>query len=185
MKSSRRLTILITLAASAAAGGCGWFQSAAKPTPAEATVTSIYDRGPRAGDAPYMPVWAVRGESLFAQRGCKACHAYGVRLTGPDLKGVTRLRSAEWMEQQILHPDVMTKEDPISMALLAEYVAQMANQGLTPDEAKDVVEYLKKLDDETEEREGASAFRTPTPPPFGTPDASAPPPAATSAPPPS
>ncbi|HEX7076834.1 MAG TPA: cytochrome c [Candidatus Eisenbacteria bacterium] len=182
MASRRRSAILVALAA-ATAGGCGWFQSPKTTAPTPEAVVSVYDRGPRAGEAPYMPVWAIRGESLFVQKGCKACHAYGARLTGPDLRGVTRRRSAEWMEQQILHPDVMTKEDPISMALFAEYVAQMANQGLTPDEAKDVIEYLKKLDDGTEEREGPQAFQTQSPPPFAVPDSSAPP--ATSSPPPS
>lgn len=183
MASRPRLTILIALTTATAMSGCGWFGPTKSPAPAEATVTSILDRGPRAGESPYMPIWAVRGESLFAQRGCKACHAYGARLTGPDLKGVTRRRSAEWMERQITHPDVMTKEDPIAIQLLAEYVAQMANVGLSPEEARAVIEYLKKLDDDTEAREGAQALQAPAPPPFQIPDA--PPAAATSPPPPS
>jgi cytochrome c551/c552 len=179
MKSGSLLPFLLALAASC---GCGWFGPGPSPAPSP-PVTSVFDQGPRAGESPYMPVWAVRGESLFVRRGCKACHAYGSRLTGPDLMGVTRRRSAEWMEQQIMHPDVMTKEDPISMLLLSEYVAQMANVGLSSDDAKDVVEYLKKLDDETEEREGAEALMHPAPPPFSAPDAAAA--AATSPPPPS
>ena len=50
------------------------------------------------------------------------------------------------MENQILHPDVMTKTDPISHELFATYALQMPKQGLTPDEAKQVIEHLKKLD---------------------------------------
>ncbi|MGE5175283.1 MAG: c-type cytochrome [Hyphomicrobiales bacterium] len=166
------LHILVALAA-ASATGCGWFGPPEPPPPIE-PVTSIYDSGPRAGDAPYMPYWAVEGESLFSQKGCKACHAYGVRLTGPDLKGVTRLRSGEWMAQQILHPDIMTVEDPISIQLKAEYIAQMANVGLTPREAMSVIEYLKKLDEDTEARDGPHAFDNPTPPPFQAPGEAAP-----------
>ena len=50
------------------------------------------------------------------------------------------------MENQILHPDVMVKTDPISHALFAQFALQMPNQGLTPDQAKQVIEYLKKRD---------------------------------------
>lgn len=160
-----RIRLLIPIALAAATAGCGWFGPPEPPPPIE-PVTSIYDNGPRAGEAPYMPVWAVEGESLFVRKGCKACHAYGIRLTGPDLKGVTRQRSARWMEQQILHPDIMTVEDPISIQLKAEYLAQMANVGLTPQEAKNVIEFLKKLDEQTEERDGPHAFDNPSPPPF-------------------
>lgn len=111
---------------------------------------SPLDVGPRAGDSPVAAALAVKGEALFKAKGCTACHAYGKRLTGPDLKGVTRRRTAQWMEAQILHPEVMIKQDPIARALFAEYNLQMANQGLVPDEAKSVIEYFKKLDDEAE-----------------------------------
>jgi hypothetical protein len=64
--------------------------------------------------------------------------------------GVTRRRTAQWMEQHILHPEIMVKQDPLSHELFGEYNLQMANQGLTPDEAKAVIEYFKKLDEESE-----------------------------------
>ena len=60
------------------------------------------------------------------------------------------------MEQQILHPDVMTKEDPIAKELLAKYMVQMSNQGLKPEEAKAVIEYLKKMDEESLETQQAA-----------------------------
>jgi len=111
---------------------------------------SPLDLGPRAGESPAAPVLAVKGESLFKTKGCTACHAYGKRLTGPDLRGVTRRRTAQWMEQQILHPEIMVKQDPLSHQLFGQYNLQMANQGLTPDEARAVIEYFKKLDEESE-----------------------------------
>ena len=37
------------------------------------------------------------------------------RLTGPDLRGVTRRRTAQWMESQILHPEKYTAgEAPVA-----------------------------------------------------------------------
>lgn len=111
---------------------------------------SPLDLGPRAGDSPVATALVEQGEKLFKTKGCTACHAYGKRLTGPDLRGVTRRRTAQWMEQQILHPDIMVKQDPLSRQLFGEYNLQMANQGLVPDEAKAVIEYFKKLDEESE-----------------------------------
>ena len=92
---------------------------------------------------------AEKGEKLFSTKGCTACHAWGRKMTGPDLKGVTMRRTAAWMENQILHPDVMTKTDPISHGLFAQFALQMPRQGLTPEEAKQVIEHLKELDKES------------------------------------
>ena len=140
--------LVLLLAAAGCAGG--------KSEMVEAAATaSKYDSGPRAAEFPVEPALAATGEKLFKAKGCTACHAYGKRLTGPDLKGVTR-RTAAWMEQQILHPDVMTKEDPIAKELLAKYMVQMSNQGLKPEEAKAVIEYLKKMDEESLETQQAA-----------------------------
>lgn len=139
-----------------AAAGCGGkSEPKGGESGAGATAVSPYDGGPRAGDFPVEPALAAQGEVLFKTKGCTACHAYGKRLTGPDLKGVTQRRTADWMEHQILHPEIMTKQDPISMKLLATYMVQMSNQGLKPAEAKAVVEYLKKLDEESSETQQA------------------------------
>jgi mono/diheme cytochrome c family protein len=109
---------------------------------------SKYDSGPRAGESAADGTLAEHGEKLFKTKGCSACHAFGKKMSGPDLQGVSMRRTALWMENQILHPEVMTKEDPISHRLLGEMALQMPNQGLTPDEARAVIEYLKHEDRE-------------------------------------
>ena len=129
----------------------------AKPGGAKASAASgsKYDAGPRVGEQPVDEALAEQGEKLFREKGCSACHAFGVRMSGPDLKGVSMRRTAEWMEHQILEPEVMVKEDPISRGLFAQYALQMTNQHLTPAEAKAVIEYLKHQDQEAgESREG-------------------------------
>jgi len=121
--------------------------------PAETTATSgpapgavsKYDDGPRAAATPVNAAMATEGKTLFTNKGCVTCHGFGKRVIGPDLKGVATRRTAQWMEQQILHPEVMTKEDPIAHALLVEYKVPMTNQKLTPEEAKKVIEYLKHM----------------------------------------
>jgi cytochrome c551/c552 len=131
------------------AGGEGGAPSTPSPTP---TATAMPDKspldvGPRAADqGPPDAAAAAQGEKLFTTKGCSACHAFGKRLTCPDLAGVTHRRTAQWMENQILHPEVMTKSDPISHGLFAQFALQMPNQHLTEAEAKAVIEYFKTRD---------------------------------------
>jgi len=139
--------------------GCGSWGSEDSSTTTFTEPRSPLDIGPRAGDSPVAVILAARGEVLFKKKGCTVCHAYGVRLTGPDLKGVTRRRTAQWMERQMLHPDIMVYEDPLTRDLFAEYNLMMANQGLQPDEAKCIVEHLKRLDEEAELRGELTARR--------------------------
>lgn len=115
--------------------------------PAETTAVlakSLYDAGPRASASPVNAALAAKGEKLFTSKGCTVCHGWGKKITGPDLKGVVNQRTAEWMQHQMLEPDVMTRTDPISHGLLLQYKIQMTNLRLTPEEAKSVIEYLKQ-----------------------------------------
>jgi cytochrome c551/c552 len=144
------------------AAGCGGQksqgESAAPSTPATPPPSSggssgvlpvsKYDSGPRAAESPVNEAKAEVGEKLFQTKGCSACHAFGKKVTGPDLAGVTHRRTALWMENQILHPEVMTKEDPIAHDLFAKHSLQMPNQKLTEDEARAVIEYFKHKDKE-------------------------------------
>ena len=128
------------------APGCG--RNAPEPT-AEPPVTSPLDNGPRAGEFPVAERLAIKGQGLFKAKGCTACHAFGRPLTGPDLRGVSMRRSVRWMENQILHPEIMIVEDPITISLYNTYLTRMANQGLTPDEALCVIEFLKRQDEDS------------------------------------
>lgn len=111
-------------------------------------LASPFDGGPRAGEAPVAEALAEQGAALFKSKGCSACHAFGRRLTCPDLKGVTMRRTSDWMEHQMLHPEVMTKEDPIARQLLTVYATQMPNLGLSQDQVRTLIEFLKHQDHE-------------------------------------
>ena len=112
---------------------------------------SRYDAGPRAYETERDEERAEKGKGLFQTKGCAACHGFGVKSAGPDLAGVSKRRTAAWMEQQILHPEVMVKEDPVSRAMFAQFALQMPNQGVTPDEARAIIEYFKHQDHEASE----------------------------------
>ena len=96
---------------------------------------------------------AEKGEEAFKNKGCIACHTIGKgKLTGPDLAGVTQRRKLEWIQNQILHPEVMLEKDPIARELLATYLIRMPNQGVTPEEAKAIIMYLRMNDSEMKEK---------------------------------
>ncbi len=147
------------LLAAAVTAGCSKGGSSPESTPAPSspsagastdagawTPPADLDSGPRAADSPVDESKAAAGEKLFSTKGCTACHTFGKKATGPDLAGVSKRRTAKWIEAQILHPDVMTKQDPISRDLFAKFMLQMPKQGLTPDEAAAVVEFFKSKD---------------------------------------
>ena len=140
---------ILTALAAALVAGCGGGGTPSDTSGAAdaTTLSSPYDAGPRAGEAPVAQALVERGRGLFKTKGCSACHAFGRKVTCPDLKGVTMRRTSEWMQHQILHPEIMTKEDPISHQLLATYNLQMPNQGLNEDEARAVIEFFKFEDD--------------------------------------
>ena len=159
MKSLVAVTGMLALVAALA--GCGSRNDsastgAAAPAASSGTAlaaTSPLDSGPRAAEQPIDEARAEAGEKLFQSKGCSACHTFGKRMTGPDLDGVTMRRTAAWMENQILHPDVMVKQDPISHQLFAQFALQMPNQGLTADEARTVIEFLKHKNHESLEKQ--------------------------------
>jgi cytochrome c551/c552 len=126
--------------------GCGGGGQQAEQSASSSSTptTSPYDQGPRASEAPINQALAEKGADLFKTKTCSTCHGFGIRITGPDLKDVPAQRTARWMQQQIQHPDIMTKQDPISRQLLGTYAVQMPNLNITDDEARALIEYIKK-----------------------------------------
>lgn len=145
VRAGSLLLLLVLLGVAGCGGGQKAGDTATSSTPA---TTSPYDMGPRAFEAPVNDALAEQGTGLFKSKTCSTCHGFGVRITGPDLKGVTHRRTAQWMQQQMQHPDVMTKQDPISRQLLGTYAVQMPNLNVTDDEARALIEFLKKKDKE-------------------------------------
>lgn len=123
------------------------------PAPADLKLEPIskFDAGPRAFEGAEDEAAAERGEHLFKDKGCSACHAFGKKVTCPDLAGVTHRRTAEWIENQILHPEIMVKTDPIAHDLFAKFMLQMPNQKLTPEQAKDVIAFFRHKEHEAGE----------------------------------
>ncbi|MCB9032314.1 MAG: cytochrome c [Chitinophagales bacterium] len=88
---------------------------------------------------------AHEGEELFTTK-CSACHKIDKRFVGPALAGVTERRAPEWIMNMILNPEVMVEQNEAAKALLAEYLSPMANQNLTEEEARKILEYFRLTD---------------------------------------
>lgn len=87
---------------------------------------------------------AKLGEKLFTEK-CTQCHKLDERYTGPALRDVTTRRTPEFILNQILNPEEMTKKHPESKKLLATYATQMTFQNVTVDDAKAILEYLRSV----------------------------------------
>lgn len=88
---------------------------------------------------------AAKGSEIYQQM-CTACHKPTEKYIGPAPKGVLERRSPEWVMNMILNPVEMVEKDPIAKALLIEYLGSpMANQGLTEEQARAVLEYFRTL----------------------------------------
>lgn len=88
---------------------------------------------------------ASSGQEIYEAK-CTACHKIEKNFIGPSPKGILSRRTAAWTMNMILNPDVMVKDDPIAKKLLMDFNgAPMANQNLTEDEARKVLEYFRTL----------------------------------------
>jgi len=77
---------------------------------------------------------------------CTACHRPEKKFIGPAPKGIMTRRTPEWIMNMILNPEQMVKENPLAKNLLIEFNgAPMANQNLTKEEARAVLEYFRTL----------------------------------------
>jgi len=88
---------------------------------------------------------AAKGKEVYDQM-CLACHRIGKKFIGPAPNDILERRTPEWVMNMILNPDQMVKEDPLAKDLLIEFNGSpMANQGLTEEQARAVLEYFRTL----------------------------------------
>lgn len=85
------------------------------------------------------------GKAAFELK-CSACHKLDKRYIGPSPQDIFERRTPEWIMNMILNPDGMVAEDPIAKQLLREYNGTpMANQNLTQEEARAILEFFRTL----------------------------------------
>ena len=88
------------------------------------------------------------GAEIFKLK-CTACHKTHKKFIGPPPVNILERRTPEWVMNMILDPEKMVAEDPLAKELLIEHNGSpMANQSLTEQEARAVLEYFRTLKEE-------------------------------------
>lgn len=89
---------------------------------------------------------ATKGEAV-SQTKCTSCHKLTEeKLVGPGWKGVTGRRQPYWIMNFITNPDPMINKDPEVQAQLELCLVRMPNQNLNEDEARNILEFMRKND---------------------------------------
>jgi len=116
----------------------------------EARVASTFDRTNGIGPVSSLTLGAInqamadQGAVIFKAK-CSSCHKPTKKYVGPAPLGIFDRRNPEWIMNMILDPEGMVANDPVAKELLTRYLAPMANQNLTEDEARAVLEYFRTL----------------------------------------
>ena len=88
------------------------------PVAAPAAAAGTAEVGPDGPAALSVPAFTLSddaaviaaGKAVFDAKGCGACHQFGSKLVGPDLKGLTERRSPAWIAKEMIkYPEQMTK----------------------------------------------------------------------------
>jgi nitrite reductase (NO-forming) len=127
--------------ANASQGAIGLISTTAKPPAKDLEHHNI-----PATSTPTDPE-AVAGKLAFESK-CLACHSIGGgKKLGPDLAGVTKHRSDDWLARWMKDPEGMLKTDPEAKKMLKEYNnIPMPNQSLTDAEVRQFIRYFKWYD---------------------------------------
>ncbi len=87
-----------------------------------------------------------KGEAIFNVK-CMACHKLtDEKLVGPGWKGITDRRTPEYIMNFVTNTDDMLNKDPNAKALLEVCMVRMPNQNLTDDEAREILEFIRRND---------------------------------------
>ncbi|MBS1778843.1 MAG: cytochrome c [Bacteroidetes bacterium] len=86
------------------------------------------------------------GQSIYDVK-CSSCHkTTDEKLVGPGWKGVTDRRAPEWIMNFVTNTDEMLDKDAEAKALMEVCMVRMPNQNLKDDEARSVLEFMRKND---------------------------------------
>jgi cytochrome c5 len=92
--------------------------------------------------------WVKVGQGIYDMK-CLACHKLtGEKLVGPGWMGVTKRREPTWIMNMITNVDMMLEKDPEAQKLLEQCLVRMPNQNLTQEDARKIIEFMRKNDGE-------------------------------------
>lgn len=90
----------------------------------------------------------ANGKVIYDMK-CASCHKLdAMRVVGPGFEGITNKRRPEWIMNMITNTEEMLDEDPVAQALLEECLMRMPNQNLSTRDAREVLEFIRKNDED-------------------------------------
>ena len=153
MKNVLILSALCWLLASCS--GSGGETPGSNDTAASSTSTDVSTYDPERGSGKFTKVdipptldeaKAAAGQKISDVK-CASCHKMtDEKLVGPGWKGVTQRHKPEWIMNFVTNVDEMLAKDPKAQAMLEICLVRMPNQNLTDDDARNVYEYMRKID---------------------------------------
>ncbi|WP_279127127.1 Sec-dependent nitrous-oxide reductase [Parasutterella excrementihominis] len=88
---------------------------------------------------------AGRGEKAYLRGGCNGCHVIGQVSSSPDLTGSLKRKGEQWVYEFTMDPESKFNE-PYTKGMIHYFNLRMPNQHMTSEETKDIVEYMKWID---------------------------------------
>ena len=138
----------------ACSGGTDGNNSSSESAAPQEEPKSVSDYDPNRGEGKFSDVevgplnatMADAGKKVFDVK-CSACHkTTDEKLVGPGWAGVTSRHAPGWIMNFITNPDAMIDKDPKLQAQLEICLVRMPNQNLTDDDARNILEFMRKND---------------------------------------
>lgn len=157
----KTLTVLASLMIAAIFSSCGGEDKPKTETaaqePAQSMVKDPETYDPKRGEGKYTAETLALSDKLDETKAklgedasgvkCTSCHkTTDEKLVGPGWKDVTKRRTGEWIMNFITNPDPMIDKDPEAQAMLELCLVRMPNQSLTDDDARAILEFMRKND---------------------------------------
>ncbi len=97
---------------------------------------------------PLNETWVTEGKSIYDLK-CSACHRLtNEKLVGPGWSGVSKTRKPDWIINMITNVDMMLSSDPEAQKLLEQCLVRMPNQNVSREQARSILEFMRKNDGE-------------------------------------
>jgi mono/diheme cytochrome c family protein len=147
------IALLVIIAFVASCGGSSESDKPSNTTEIKPNDVSSYD--PHRGEGKFTKVEvsptldAAKAESgsKISSVKCSSCHkTTDEKLVGPGWAGVTTRHTPEWILNFITNTDAMIDKDPKVQAQLEICLVRMPNQSLSDDDARNLYEYMRKID---------------------------------------
>lgn len=88
----------------------------------------------------------AEGQNVYNVK-CASCHKLtDEKLVGPGWKGVTDRRTPEWIMNFVTNTEEMLEKDTAAQNLLEVCLVKMPNQNLAENDARSVLEFMRKND---------------------------------------